>query len=267
MVSGAAQGRLLTQLASMTRNGRVLELGTFTGYATACLLEGARNVGRILGIDPSETSEANGPYVMTMERDSRALNLAAAHLQTIEKHGFEGDEAVEAMCALRSSEDRITDVQEDKVSVSVDGGIARCDLVRVTDALASVEAIATGDFSTNDGDRLDIAAFDLVFVDADKTRLLEYVEACINSDRLLNRGGLIVVDNVLWKGLVLEASAGEFVSVSDRDDSEKAELRKNRRARKLATTMHSFNSAIAADDRVEVLVLPMRDGLSVIRKK
>mmetsp|Transcript_29337 Transcript_29337/g.68926 ORF Transcript_29337/g.68926 Transcript_29337/m.68926 type:complete len:956 (+) Transcript_29337:428-3295(+) len=266
MVSGAAQGRLLTQLASMTRNGRVLELGTFTGYATACLLEGARNVGQVLGVDPSEISEKSGPYVMTMERDSRALNLAAAHLQTIEKYGFEGEEAAEAMCALRS-EHQIKEVEDDKVSVSVEGGIARCDLVRVTDALASVEAIATGDFSINDIDRLDIAPFDLVFVDADKTRLLEYVEACLSSDRLLNRGGLIVVDNVLWKGLVLEASAGEFVSVSDRDDSEKAELRKNRRARKLATTMHRFNAAIAEDDRVEVLVLPMRDGLSVIRKK
>jgi len=75
------------------------------------------------------------------------------------------------------------------------------------------------------------------------------------------------VDNVLWKGLVLEASTGEFLSVSDKEDAGKAELRKNRRARKLATTMHKFNSAIARDSRAEVLLLPMRDGLSVIRKK
>ena len=76
-----------------------------------------------------------------------------------------------------------------------------------------------------------------------------------------------MVDNVLWKGLVLEASTGEFVSVSDDNDTGKAELRKNRRARKLATTMHRFNSAIVADDRAEVLLLQIRDGLSVIRKK
>lgn len=261
MVSGAAQGRLLTQLASMTRNGRILELGTFTGYATACLLEGARNVGQILGIDQGANKEQNnGPYVMSMERDSRAINLAAAHLRAIEKYGFDGEEAIEAMCALRT-DDHVGEVYDDVVSLSIDGGVARCDLLRVTDALAEVEAIASGDFDQP------MAPFDLVFVDADKTRLLEYVEACLTSDRLLNRGGLIVVDNVLWKGLVLEASTGEFVSISDRDDSGKAELRKNRRARKLATTMHRFNSAMAKDDRAEVVLLPMRDGLSVIRKK
>ena len=49
MVSGRAQGRLLAQLASMSREGRVLELGTFTGYATACLVEGAVNAGRAIG--------------------------------------------------------------------------------------------------------------------------------------------------------------------------------------------------------------------------
>jgi len=261
MVSGDAQGRLLTQLASMTRNGRILELGTFTGYATACLLEGARNVGRILGSDPGAGEKRNdGPYVMSMERDSRALNLAAAHLRVIEQHGFDSEAAVNAIGALRT-DDQVGEVHDDIVSVSVDGGVARCDLLRVTDALASVEAIATGDFEQA------IEPFDLVFVDADKTRLLEYVEACLTSDRLLNRGGLIVVDNVLWKGLVLEASTGEFVSVLDQDDAGKAELRKNKRARKLATTMHRFNSAIARDDRVEVILLPMRDGLSVIRKK
>ena len=257
MVSGAAQGRLLTQLASMTRNGRILELGTFTGYATACLLEGARNVGQILGVDPNQK---DGPYVMSMERDSRALNLAAAHLRAIENHGFEGEEAAVAISALRTDE-QVGEVHEDVVSVSIDDGTARCDLLRVTDALATVEAIATGDFDQP------IAPFDLVFVDADKTRLLEYVEACLSSDKLLNRGGMIVVDNVLWKGLVLEASTGDFVSVSDSEDAGKAELKKNRRARKLATLMHKFNSAIAKDERAEVLLLPMRDGLSVIRKK
>jgi len=260
MVSGAAQGKLLTQLASMTRNGRILELGTFTGYATACLLEGARNVGLVLGVDDERKVVTDGPYVMTMERDSRAFNLAAAHLQIIGKYGFDDEQAIEAACALRKNED-MDETQDDLVSISVDDGIARCDMLRVTDALATVEAMATGD-----DDHL-TAPFDMVFVDADKTRLLEYVEACLSSNRLLRRGGLVVVDNVLWKGLVLEASRGEFTSVSDSEDSGQSELRKNRRARKLATTMHRFNSAIAKDDRVDVLVLPMRDGLSVIRKK
>ncbi|KAG7370094.1 rhodanese domain containing protein [Nitzschia inconspicua] len=267
MVSGASQGRLLTQLASMTRNGRILELGTFTGYATACLLEGARNVGNVLhreGISfPStEAFDNGGPYVLSMERDSRAFNLAAAHLRVIERYGFDGEDAVEAACKLRD-EDEVEDVKADVVSVDVDNA-ARCQLMRVTDALATVEALASEAII---GEILLAAPFDLVFVDADKTRLLEYVEACLSSDRLLKRGGLIVVDNVLWKGLVLEASSRDFKSVTDSDVTDNVEARKNRRARKLATTMHLFNSAIAKDDRVEALILPMRDGLSIMRKK
>lgn len=96
---------------------------------------------------------------------------------------------------------------------------------------------------------------------------LDYVEACLSSDRLLKKGGFIVVDNVLWKGLVVEASNGSFSSVADSIDDDKNVVKKNRRARKLANQMHHFNSAIVQDDRVEVVLFPVRDGLSVIRKK
>jgi len=259
MVSGSAQGRLLTQLASMTRDGRILELGTFTGYATACLLEGAANAGAITGA--TRGSRAEGPFVMTMERDHRAFDVAVAHMKVIAEHGV-GEAASEAMCELRSGTngETVPCIQEQSVILQYNG-IAGCELVRVTDALAIVEAIAGG--------RGDIqpAPFDMVFLDADKTRLLEYVEACLSSDRVLKTGGIIVVDNVLWKGLVLEASSGDFSSIHEDDSTEEAELRKNRRARKLANKMHRFNSEIVKDDRVEVLVLPVRDGLSVIRKK
>lgn len=110
----------------------------------------------------------------------------------------------------------------------------------------------------------------MVFLDADKTRLVEYMEAFISSDRLLRRGGIVIVDNVLWKGLVLDAAAGGGVvveQVAPEQDVVDESLRRNRRARKLANKMHRFNTAMANDPRVEVLVLPMRDGLSVIRKK
>jgi len=249
----------------MTRNGRILELGTFTGYATACLLEGARNVAQILGtsVEASADRDDGGPYLLTMERDSRAFNLAAAHLRVIAEHGIEGEQAAEAACMLRN-EGQVKEIHANLVSIIVDN-VAKCHLLRVTDALATVEAMAA---STSSDCGVELAApFDMVFVDADKTRLLEYVEACLTSDRLLRRGGLIVVDNVLWKGLVLEANNGEFSSIADTDDAGHSELRRNRRARKLATTMHLFNSAIVKDDRVEVLLLPLRDGLSVIRKK
>ena len=151
----------------------------------------------------------------------------------------------------------VPSIEDEVISLSYNG-VAGCEVVRVTDALATVEEMAQGKGT------LKPAPFDLVFVDADKTRLLEYVDACVSSDRVLKKGGLIVVDNVLWKGLVLEASTGDFSSLhADSEDEE----RKSRRARKLASKMHLFNKEIVKDERVEVVVLPMRDGLSVIRKR
>merc|ERR1712232_41570 len=90
------------------------------------------------------------------------------------------------------------------------------------------------------------APFDMVFLDADKTRLTEYVEALLVNDYILKKGGLIVVDNVLWKGLVLEANngVGNYQRKEDISKQEDDSIRKKRRARKLASKMHTFNSNI-----------------------
>jgi hypothetical protein len=85
MLSGASQRRLLTQLVSMTCNGCVLELGTFTGYGTACFLEGrAMNAGEAMGVSGGNRDCA--PFVMTMERDARAIDVAVAHLKVMCEH-------------------------------------------------------------------------------------------------------------------------------------------------------------------------------------
>lgn len=259
MVSGFEQGRLLTQMASMTREGRIIELGTFTGYATACFLEGAANAASAMSLDAAG-SRSSGPYVLTMERDQRAFNLAAAHLRVMSENG-NGEAGAEAACALRASIDGVEDVDDDLVSVTYENA-ATCDLLKVSDALATLEEMALGHGSSMEQP----APFDLVFIDADKTRLIQYVEACLDSDRILKKGGLVVVDNVLWKGLVLDA-AGSSALLVDEQGAEEAELKKNRRARKLASKMHRFNSAVVKDPRCEVLLLQVRDGLSMIRKK
>ena len=261
MVSGTSQGKLLTQFASMTREGRILELGTFTGYGTTCLLEGAGLAGRAIQSNNVLGSRASGPYVLTMERDAKAYDVAVSQLTIVAEFGV-SESAAESLCALRATNQLITNVS-DTASVSlVYDNIATCELLKVSDGLATVEAMCDGR-----GD-LQPAPFDMVFLDADKTRLLEYTEALLSSDRVLTPGGIIVVDNVLWKGLVLEASNGNFSSLQESVDTEEEEvLRRNRRARKLATKMHRFNSEIINDNRVDVLVLPLRDGLSVIRKK
>ncbi|MGO3108164.1 MAG: O-methyltransferase [Sphingobacterium sp.] len=83
--------------------------------------------------------------------------------------------------------------------------------------------------------------FDLVFIDADKKRNLYYFEHLI---KRTVTGGLILIDNVLWKGKVLAENP---------DNQTKAVL--------------ELNQTLANDDRVEKLILPIRDGLFVLRKK
>ena len=149
-------------------------------------------------------------------------------------------------------------IEEDSVSFQYNK--AGCEIVRVNDALAFVEALAAGVENTS------IKPFDLVFIDADKTRFLQYVEACLDNDKVLKRGGLMIVDNVLWKGLVI--GIGNENETEDLDNKLNIdELKKSRRARKLANTIHQFNTAIVKENRVEVLMVPIRDGLSIIRKK
>ena len=83
--------------------------------------------------------------------------------------------------------------------------------------------------------------FDLVFLDADKAHYPQYYELLM--PRIVE-GGWMIADNVLWHGKVLEAPA----------DKETAGIQ-------------AFNDMAAADPATEVLMLPMRDGLSLIRKK
>jgi predicted O-methyltransferase YrrM len=85
--------------------------------------------------------------------------------------------------------------------------------------------------------------FDLVFIDADKVNYSNYFDLVIDRVR---PGGVILADNVLFEGQVLWAEADQG---------------KNARA------MHAFNQKIALDNRVEHVLLPVRDGLMFIRKR
>lgn len=82
--------------------------------------------------------------------------------------------------------------------------------------------------------------FDLAFIDADKPGYLAYYEELLKRVR---RGGLILVDNVLWMGRVLDPDA--------RDEQTLA--------------IRAFNDHIRSDDRVEAVMLPISDGLTLIR--
>tara|TARA_Y100000996_G_scaffold264196_1_gene207900 strand:- start:103 stop:747 length:645 start_codon:yes stop_codon:yes gene_type:complete len=84
--------------------------------------------------------------------------------------------------------------------------------------------------------------FDLVFLDADKENYIEYYDLVIEK---VKKGGLIIADNVLWTGKVVEP---------EKDDDE------------LTQYLIDFNKMINEDDRVENIILPLRDGLNVILK-
>ena len=84
--------------------------------------------------------------------------------------------------------------------------------------------------------------FDLVFIDADKEEYLDYYEAVLPKLRI---GGYILVDNTLWDGKVLKP-----VDPKDRE----------------TIAIVKFNDFVAKDKRVEKVLLPIRDGLTLIRK-
>ena len=100
MLSDTCQGRILTNLVAMSREGRVLEIGTFTGYSTACFLEGAASAAEVIGQKGIGSREGGAGYVMSLERDLRAINLASHHLGIMCEFGL-GEEAV-----IRASEIR-----------------------------------------------------------------------------------------------------------------------------------------------------------------
>jgi len=84
--------------------------------------------------------------------------------------------------------------------------------------------------------------FDLVFIDADKRQYLEYYNLVFDK---INKGGFIIADNVLW--------GGKVVLGDDKDPQTKGII--------------EFNKALKNDNRVEKVILPMRDGLMLICKK
>ncbi len=85
--------------------------------------------------------------------------------------------------------------------------------------------------------------FDLVFIDADKENYSTYFKMIIGK---MNSGGVILSDNVLWSGKVIEE-----IEPNDKDTKALVE----------------FNKMLNADDSVETILLPIRDGLSISRVK
>lgn len=188
MCSGHQQGRLLRMLARISGARRILELGTFTGYATLCLAEAA--------IANSEDS------------DIHYIKKGEPRVDTIE----------------------IFDENEDFLREAFAGS----PYVKIINLIIG-DAI---DVMPN----LEEESYDLIFMDADKRLYPDYYPL---AKRLLRRGGLILADNTLWDGHVADP---------ERHDRQ-------------TTGVKHFNKIVAADPEVERIIIPMRDGLTIIRKR
>jgi predicted O-methyltransferase YrrM len=173
MLSGSYQGRLLALLAKMIGPKKILEVGTYTGYATLCMAEGLTTGGSIDTIDHNE---------------------------------------------------ELTDMQRRYFDQSPYGSQIIQHIGEAKDILKSL----TG-------------PYDLVFLDADKENYPHYFDLIIDK---LEMGGVILSDNVLWSGKVLEKAADEATSA-----------------------LQEYNHKINTDVRVESVVLPIRDGLTITRKR
>lgn len=126
------------------------------------------------------------------------------------------------------------DVSEEWTSVGrrywEEAGVAdRIDL-RIAPAIDTLETLSTD------------AVIDLAFIDADKAGYAAYYEALVPR---LRPGGLLMVDNTLWGGQVIDPEA-------DGDD---------------LTAIRAFNDKVAADTRTETVLLPVADGLTLCRKR
>lgn len=174
MLSGGYQGRLLSLISKLIRPNRILEIGTFTGYATLCLAEGLSKEGKIITIDRNEE-------LMYLPR----------------KYFAESEYSQQIEFRIGNALDVLDDLNE---------------------------------------------KFDLVFIDADKSNYINYYEKVLGK---MNPGGVILADNVLWYGKVLQET-----KANDKDTK----------------ILKEFNELTSKDPRVESIILPVRDGISLIRK-
>jgi caffeoyl-CoA O-methyltransferase len=85
--------------------------------------------------------------------------------------------------------------------------------------------------------------FDLVFIDADKSNYINYFHLIIDK---MNSGGIILSDNVLWSGKIVEALDPKDIDT---------------------TVLLAYNKLLNSDDRIETVLLPIRDGLTISRVK
>jgi len=179
MRSAPEQGQFMAMLLRLSGAQRVLEIGTYTGYATLWMALALPDDGEIVSCDVSEQWTNLARHYWAVAGVDNKIHL---HLRP----------ALEALQAL-----------------------------------------------LKEGEQ---GCFDFVFIDADKINYQAYFEACM---QLVRPGGLIVVDNVLWGGSVIDTTNNEASTEAIR----------------------AFNQSLANDGRVDICMLPVADGITLAQKR
>ena len=186
-------------------------------------------------LEEETRSTTSAPQMMVGSLEGQFLGwlvrLSGAQ-QVLEIGTFTGYSSISMALALGDG-GRITslDVNEETTAVASryakEAGVVDRIDYRVGDARAELQLLE--------------GPFDLVFIDADKENYVDYYEAALPK---LAEDGFVVADNVLWSGRVVEAGG---------DESTKA--------------IKAFNDHVVADVRVECLMLSVRDGMTLIRRR
>lgn len=174
MLSGPLQGSVLSMLVHIRQPKTILEIGTFTGYATIWMAQ----------------SLAEGSKMYTIDINEELEDITRKYFKEAGLHD------------------------------SID--------YRIGNALEIIPTLDT--------------TFDMVFIDADKANYQRYYDLVFNK---VSANGLIIADNVLWKGKVADPN-----------------LQKDKRT----AIIQEFNRYVHNDTRVENVLLPIRDGLMIARK-
>ena len=174
MISGYQQGRLLSIISKILKPKKILEIGTFTGYAALCLAEGLAEGGKLTTLDVNEDLAYLPKKYFAESRFSEQIDFC------------------------------IQDAKE---------------FLKETDE-----------------------TFDLVFIDADKENYVEYFHLIKPK---LQSGSVVMFDNVLWYGKVLEESPKQLSTQKIKE----------------------LNDLVAQDSDFENLILPLRDGVNLLLKK
>ncbi len=182
-------------------------------------------------------TSTSAPSMMVGTLEGRFLSFLVTMLRpqlVLEIGTFTGYSALSMAGSLPPGGRIVTcDISEDHVAIArrhIDASPHRDQIeIRVGPAIDTLKSL--------DG------PFDLAFIDADKTGYLDYYEAIVPK---LAPGGVIAVDNVLWSGRVLDDAAADEVDESTR-------------------ALREFNDHVVADERVECVMLPLRDGVTLVR--